>query len=63
LIARIFAEWKVIKAQGEEQLFRASHSAHIYNNKMYVFGGWDKTGQSSKELWTLDLSKFFCKRC
>jgi len=51
-------EWKVKETQGEQQFFRASHSAHICNNKMYVFGGWDKIGQSSKQLWSLDLENY-----
>jgi len=55
-------KWEVVRIQEEEQLYRASHSAHIFNNKMYVFGGWDKIGQSSKQLWSLDIESHHWKQ-
>ena len=37
------------------ELFRTSHSAHIYQGRMYVFGGRDEDTRNY-DIWCLDLS-------
>ena len=36
---------------------RYFHSAHIYNNTMYVFGGRNGSQENNNQLWCLNLSK------
>ncbi len=36
-------------------VFRANHTSHVYKKTMYTFGGRDKKGLPTQELWTLDL--------
>jgi len=35
--------------------FRKFHSANIYNNKLYVFGGKDQEGRACGQLYICDL--------
>jgi len=48
------AHWEKIVAPTE--LFRASDSAHIYQDKMYVFGGMDERVETNYGVCCLDLS-------
>lgn len=42
---------------GSNRLFRCRHSANIYNDKMYVFGGQNQELNATNQLWQLDLSE------
>jgi len=46
------AHWE--KMVTPTELFRLGHSAHIYQDKMYVFGGNDENGKKY-DIWSLDL--------
>lgn len=56
-------EWKVIQTQGGDNLYRMGHTAQIYKDKMYVFGGKDQSGQPKNELWCLDLETLVWTQC
>jgi len=56
-------EWEILKTKGDEKIHRFGHSANIYENSMYVFGGVDQEQQSSNQLWQLDLDKLEWTRC
>ena len=43
---------------GDSGVFRTHHSAEIYGNFMYVFGGSvARKSEATNELWKLDLCK------
>ena len=43
--------------QTSNQMARGEHSAHIYEGKMYVFGGvYDNRFAPQQDFWCLDLS-------
>jgi len=57
--------YKKITTTGGEDLKRCSHTANVYKNKMYVFGGRHHNNpvRSNNELWSLDLETFIWERC
>jgi len=48
-------KWKKIETKGSTPSPRYGHSAVIYNNKMYVFGGYDNEGGKCNDLYVLSL--------
>jgi len=44
------------KVQTQNTLHRRRHAAHIYQDKMYVFGGYSEKDQPVHDIWCLDLS-------
>ena len=58
LLKAVTIEYRIINTSGGIDLHRFDHSANIYLNKMYVFGGRipDST-KCTNQLWGLDLGK------
>jgi len=52
--------YKKITTTGGENLLRCGHSANVYKNKMFVFGGRleNKPVKSTNELWSLNLGNY-----
>lgn len=50
-------EWKKIQTKGQK-FHRSDHTANIYGNRLYLFGGADIEEESTDELWVLDLTDF-----
>lgn len=49
--------WEKIEYKSEEApIPRAGHSAVIYDNKMYIFGGKDEDNEKLKDLWSFDFT-------
>lgn len=48
--------WTKIKTTGEQPEKRASHSAALVNQKIYIFGGANFDGEPYSDLFSLDLS-------
>jgi len=48
------AHWE--KMVTPTELIRYHHSAHIYEEKMFVFGGFDQDEERKNDVWCLDLS-------
>lgn len=49
--------WEKIEHKSEEApIPRAGHSAVIYDNKMYIFGGKDEDNEKLKDLWSFDFT-------
>ena len=44
-------EWTEIIAKGQKISKRYGHSAVVYNDSMYVFGGYDDFGLTCNDLW------------
>jgi len=57
--------YKSVKTTGGDNFVRCSHSADVYNNKMYLFGGRHQNNpvRSNNELWSLDLETWTWKIC
>jgi len=51
----LILKWRILETKGAENLFRFYHTAQIYKDKMFVFGGADKSFSPINELWSLDL--------
>lgn len=49
--------YEVIETESDEEIRRYGHSAHIYENKMYVFGGCDPDWKGTNDLFCLHLGK------
>jgi len=47
--------WRILETKGAKDLSRAYHRAHIYKNKMFVFGGSNGSTSPCNNLWSLDL--------
>jgi hypothetical protein len=48
--------WKQVGANSPEApCIRASHSAAVFNGKMYIFGGQDDENNKLKDLWEFDI--------
>lgn len=58
----ITIDFQNIETEGNEDLFRYSHSAVIYQDTLWVFGGADKQRKSTNDLWKLDLGKKFFEK-
>ncbi len=48
-------KWKKVDTKGSTPSARYGHSAVIYNNKMYVFAGYDNEGGKCNDLYVLSL--------
>jgi len=56
----IKAEWKVLETNKIEANERSGHTADIYKDCMYVFGGSDKNNNKPlNTLYKLDLGNYF----
>ena len=49
--------WRVLQTIQKGDLYRIYHSAQIYKDKMFVFGGLNQANMPSSFLWVLDLCK------
>lgn len=50
-------EWTEIIPQGKERISRRyGHSAVIYNDSMYIVGGYDDFGLTCNDLWEFSFS-------
>jgi N-acetylneuraminic acid mutarotase len=49
------SQWENLEAQGPSPQARAGHSATIYKNKMYVFGGKDEDNEKLKDFWCFNF--------
>jgi len=47
-------DWKVVDLKDKVRLHRNGHTAHIYKENMYVFGGINKENKPTNEVWCLD---------
>jgi len=47
----------------EGDLSRSCHTAQVFENKMYVFGGLNAENKATNELWSLDLNDFKWTKC
>jgi len=58
-------KYEKVQTYGGDNFKRAGHSANIYNNKMYVFGGKSVMNpmKTSNQLWSLDLGTFTWEKC
>jgi len=54
-------EWKVKITRGEVD--RIYHTAHVYKDSMYVFGGGDENYQSTNDIYHLNLESFVWTQC
>jgi len=52
------AEWKYFPCVGKSITARRNHTAAIYEQTMYVYGGINVEGNYLDEVWTLSLSIF-----
>ena len=50
-------EWEVLLPDKDSKLPqpRAGHSAIVYDDKMYVFGGKDEDNEKLKDLWCFEF--------
>ena len=55
----ITIEFQNIETESEEDIYRYSHSAVIYQDSLWVFAGADQQRKSTNDLWRLDLCKDF----
>ena len=53
--------WREMKLKGITPLARAGHTALLVDTKMYVFGGYDRRGLPTNDLWIAELSPFQSK--
>ncbi|KAJ5071896.1 kelch domain-containing protein [Anaeramoeba ignava] len=51
--------WNLIKTTGDIPSTRSSHSAAIYKDNMFVFGGVDEDGFTTEFFYQLNLTDFF----
>ena len=49
------SQWEHLEAKGVLPQARAGHSATIYQNKMYIFGGKDEDNEKLKDFWSFDF--------
>jgi len=58
-------KYEKVQTHGGGNFKRTGHSANIYNNKMYIFGGIYvfHPQETSNELWSLDLDTFIWEKC
>lgn len=54
-------QWKQAQTSKGPEI-RSSHSAVIFQNQMYVFGGNNEEGEKLNDLWRLDLRTYFWER-
>ena len=47
--------WEHLKAKEPSPQARAGHSATIYQDKMYIFGGKDEDNEKLKDFWSFDF--------
>lgn len=43
---------------GQQPNGRSGHSSLIYNNRLYVYGGYQQLNGTLSELWMFDLGEF-----
>jgi N-acetylneuraminic acid mutarotase len=49
-------EWTQILAKNQAPLCRVGHSAVLYTDKMYIFGGKDDDNRKLNDLWTFNFT-------
>ena len=50
-------EWREIVPNGDERISRRyGHSAVVYNDSMYIMGGYDDFGLKCNDLWEFSFS-------
>ncbi len=64
-LAELTLTYKKIVTTGGENFRTCAHTADIFRNKMYVFGGRikNKPSANTNELWSLDLENFHWEQC
>ncbi|KAJ5072398.1 hypothetical protein M0811_01412 [Anaeramoeba ignava] len=55
-------KWEIIKTKGKIPDPRSSHTCHIYEDNLLIFGGLDKSVVKSMEIFLLDLKLFEWKQ-
>jgi len=59
----ISIEFQNVGTEGNDEIFRYSHSAVIYEDAMWVFAGADKQRKSTNDLFKLDLVNWKWEKC
>jgi N-acetylneuraminic acid mutarotase len=54
--------WKLVSCSGDIPHGRSSHCAGVYNNKMYVYGGWAGFSSFFNDIYALDLTTFIWRK-
>ena len=50
-------EWTSVMVEGNQPPPRAGHSAVVYNDKMWIFGGKSNDNDKMLDLWAFDFAK------
>lgn len=48
-------QWEIPHFSGTPPVGRSGHSAVVYNNAMYIFGGVEESTEALNDTWKLDL--------